>query len=493
LEILAVNIVKGLDKTHFEFIDMPQSEFAQSEHANCDIAWNKGFEPISSAEIAKPQHIEESPKAVSVIVPDNNGAAISMPAKPTIDSDSQAVKTIMAQLSQVALEREDAIRALFLSLIARQHLVFYGEGGTGKSWLVKHFSDMLDMSYFYYQIYQATTEAHLFGSIDYKRMHDTGEMRHVSFNSLLEARIAFLDEIGNSSSVIRNLLKSPMEERIFKDGYDVIQMPLDTIVGASNSIIEYKKDATEAAFADRWLSRVHIQRLQRPENRKKLVNLRFTENNWPKLDVSVIDRLQSYLSQVEISPAIIDAADAMRVEILSDPAAGNLDMSDRRFEHTMLLVRANAILHGRLRAKRNDLIVFGLTAWNNHEEGEDSKLAEWLKAKLVSQLDKIEAIDSAVDEAYAAWEANISGGEVDYDPAEKMAAGSVTQKVIARQLETLKRLRPNLEDEDETDAANKLETKIASYNKSLIYGIAEIAANSQDGDDMDSAIANLKK
>ena len=498
-----MNQVIGFDKTHFDAINEPQDSWESGEHKNCDIKWQTP--PVFNAHLklseekieASEKTGEKAPKATPAIIVPDNGVALVMPPEmpaPSFQEDVQTIKSASARLATIALEREDAIRALWLSLIARQHMVMYGEGGTGKSWLVKHFSDMLEMNYFYYQIYQATTESHLFGSIDYKKMHDTGEMRHVSFNSLLEAEIAFLDEIGNSSSVIRNLLKSPMEERIFKDGYDLINMPLNTIVGASNSIIEYKKDATEAAFADRWLSRVHIQRLQRPENRKKLVNLRYETHDWPKVDAAVIYRLQQQMAQVEISQAIVDAADSIRVEILSDPAAGNLDISDRRFEHTMELVRANAIIHGRLKAKRSDLIVFGLTAWNNHEEGEDTKLAEWLKAKLVSQLDKIEALESQIDEAYQAWEASVSSNnEIDFDPAEKMGSGQVAQRVISRLGETLKKVRPNLEDEDEVDAANKLETKISGYNKAILYSIADIAANSGSEDMADAAIANLKK
>ena len=467
-----------------------QDGWKDSEHYGHKINWipanHKPLDIIDS----EPLTIEE---------PQVSQTAIIVPSAPTITpvddiiSDSQIIKDAIARLSTVALEREDAIKALFLSLIARQHLVLYGEGGTGKNWLVEHFSSMLGLNYFYYQIYQATQEAHLFGSIDYKKMHDTGEMRHVSHNSLMEAEIAFLDEIGNSSSVIRNLLKNPMEERIFKDGYDTVRMPLNTIVGASNSVLEYKKDATEAAFADRWLSRVHVQRIQQPDNRIRLLELRWENNDWPVIGSDVIYRLQSYLPKVQVSREILKAADSLRNEILADPNAGNLDVSDRRMEHTMLLVRASAILHGRLKAKRSDLSVFGLTFWNNHMEGEDSKLATWLKAKLVSQLDVIEGVEAVIDQAYQAWEAYVNDVDMVPEPIEALSAGTTAQSQIARSGESLKRLRTQLEDEDEVDAINKLEAKIAGYNKTILYKAADIASNTNNDETIAEALNNLKK
>lgn len=471
---------------HVEAINIPSDQFNWDtfEHNGHNVTWSAGQQPPDKTIDSEPKPAVDSTLAISmpaVIIKDESKP--TMTDDEQFQADVQAIKTAMARLSTIALEREDAIKALFTCLIAKQHIVFYGEGGTGKNWLVERFSKMIDMNYFYYQIFQATTENHLFGSIDYRKMRESGEMSHVKYNSMLEAQIAFLDEIGNSSSVLRNLLKGPMEERKFKDGYEVLDMPLQMVVGASNSIIEYKKDATEAAFADRWLARVHVTRIQRPENQLRLLDLRWENPDWPKIDPAVIYRLQSLMGKVKVSPTIKQTYLQMRQDIYSDPSAGNLDMSDRRFEHTFLLARASAILNGRLTMKRSDLKVYGLTAWNNHVEHEDSKLHTWLQAKLASALAEVESYEKQLDDAYQAYEA--SKTELDPDPAFILQSGIATSKHLDIISKNLSRLRPRLEDDDEIEAANKIEAKLSKYSQAVL------ADTEQFSGDVD--LSSLKK
>jgi MoxR-like ATPase len=88
---------------------------------------------------------------------------------------------------------------------------------------------------------------------------------------LLEADIAFLDEIFQGSTAILNTLLGILNERVFRRGHTNVRCPLRVCVGASNSLPE---DAALAAFADRFLVRCFVDPIADNLGRVIAVDLR---------------------------------------------------------------------------------------------------------------------------------------------------------------------------------------------------------------------------
>lgn len=381
---------------------------------------------------------------------------------PSLIEDVKLVKDVMTALNSVVFERQDVIRALFLCIIAKQHIIMYGLPGTGKNHLVEKFSQVIQHNYWEYQISQNTVLEELYGAWDLVNMRDTGRMQRNTKGTLLEAEIAFLDEIGNSSSPIRNALKWLMNEHKYRDGDAVRIAPIQTIVSASNSMLDIE-DATEAAFEDRYLARVRIpDDFLYDESQRSMLMMRNKKTQLPTIPHEVIERLQAAVREIEMTEEFANQAIALRRQISEDSAAGNLNVSPRRFNQTMELAAANAVLSGRTKLRRNDLIVCGLTFWKNIDDAE--RLQDFLKMHLTTNLAKVELFGQQIEDMYSAWTQSLDVTESDTD---RMQSAVLTQAKLLQMNANLKNLRRTSEDQDEIDAIEKIEKTIAEYTGAI--------------------------
>src|SRR5215471_14606982 len=163
---------------------------------------------------------------------------------------------------------------IILAIVSREHCIFYGHPGTGKNFLVDRFSQCVDHKFFEYQIAQDTTADDLFGPMDIAHLRSENEMRRDIRGTLLECEIGFLDEIGNSNSMIRNVLKGLMQERKYPYGRSRENAPLQTVISASNAVLQYEDDPTEHAFEDRFLFRHKVEYLESKESKLGMLKLR---------------------------------------------------------------------------------------------------------------------------------------------------------------------------------------------------------------------------
>jgi MoxR-like ATPase len=455
--------VKFICRTEGKIVELDELKYLKEpdlQHQGHDIYW------IQRPTLKAPEEIIEEEIAASP-----NGLAM-----PSLDDDVKQIRDVMNALNTVVFERQDVIKALFLSVIARQHMIMYGLPGTGKNWLVQKFSESIEHKYWEYQISQNTVLEELYGAWDLIAMRDTGRMVRNIEGTLLQAEIALLDEIGNSSSPIRNALKWLMNERKYRDADEIRLAPIQTIVSASNSMLDVE-DATEAAFEDRYLVRYVIpDDIESDDNRRAMLMLRNKKSQLPIIPHEVITRLQTAVQEVEITEEFANQAIAMQRAIAEDSAAGNCTVSPRRLRQTMDLAAAHAILSGRKKLRRNDLIVYGLTFWKSGEDAREraQQLNEYLKVHLTTTLSKIEAFDSDVDQIFTAFKQSVD--ETNVSDIEKMQKGTMSQAQLKGLMMAVQNVRRQAEDKDEIDAADAVEKKVKDY-------VAQIARISLDFDD----------
>src|SRR5882757_4940778 len=167
---------------------------------------------------------------------------------------------VIEPLKRRFIGRDEVIDLIALALVAGEHLFLHGPPGTAKSALIRAFARAVDARYFEYLLTRFSEPSEVFGPIDLVRLRE-GTVATVTTGMLPEAEFVFLDELFNANSAILNNLLSVLNERIYRRGAEVHELPMLSLFSASNHLPE---DEALRALFDRFLLRCHVKNL-RPE------------------------------------------------------------------------------------------------------------------------------------------------------------------------------------------------------------------------------------
>lgn len=271
------------------------------------------------------------------------------------------LQAIQQKLNKRFYDREEEIEALLTALLSRQHLLFIGPAGTGKSVLSSMLGEIVEGShYFQHLLTPFSTPEELFGVLSLKDLEQGIYKRNVK-NMLPEAHFAFIDEIFKANSAILNSLLTLINERIFYNNGVPIQSPLMTIVGSSNEYIE-EGEGLEALF-DRFLLRYEVNYIREEESFIAMLKDR-TPIQIPKISMGELYEHQIRVANVDISDSIYQAIAKIR-QALHD---AGIRPSDRRFKQSLSILRAKAYLAGRNEVNRTDLNIMANVLWETVDQ-----------------------------------------------------------------------------------------------------------------------------
>lgn len=343
-----------------------------------------------------------------------------------------AYQGIEHELSRTFLERDDVIRAIMLTVLARQHAVLLGPPGTAKSDMINSLSDRIAgpngaAQFFVYLMTKQTNEEEIFGPPDVNAFRQ-GLYQRVTARKLPTAHFAFLDEMFKANTAISNALLTAMNERLYDDGTGRISIPLISVFGASN---ELPQGDDLAAFWDRLMTRLVVGYVS-DTNFGQLLRMATQARTAPTmLDLHDLERLQAAAAQLPIPNTVYEAMITLRREL----AGKGITASDRRWLQMLRFVQASALMEGRDRVEEDDLIVLKDGLWSNPEQRQDiarmaARMANPLNGKAV------ELGDQAVSVYEPAMTAQRGG---DSDEAKMQVAIQAVTKIknIRGQIERL--------------------------------------------------------
>ncbi|WP_420813372.1 AAA family ATPase [Metallosphaera hakonensis] len=299
-------------------------------------------------------------------------------------------KKFLENLYSPFVGREEEAKVLTLALLTKEHIVLIGEPGTAKSALARRAADLLNAKFFMYLLTKYTEPAELFGALDVNALKQ-GIYRRITKERLPESELAFLDEIFNANSAILNALLSLLNERVIYDGYNVIKVPLRTLISASNRVPD--EPELEALY-DRLLLR-HYAKPVGEDMWKDLIDssweLEFTEK-WkvkePVMTVQDLDRLYGMLPDVDLSQI---KSKLLKLYVMLEEKGVHL--TDRRKGKVLKIVSAHALLNSRMKATEEDLVVLKYIAPRELDDFEkvSALLSEELKTpiKYMRELNEI--------------------------------------------------------------------------------------------------------
>lgn len=293
----------------------------------------------------------------------------------------EKLRKIRAELKARYLERDEVIDGAFCALLTGSHLLLVGPPGTAKSQIANDVCRRIEGAhYFQWLLTKFTTPEELFGAVSLKGL-ENDEYRRVTAGKLPEAHIVFLDEIFKASSSILNTLLTVMNERIFYNGTEKTAIPLITLFGASNELPS-EEDELEALY-DRFLLRYVVDYIKEDFRFLKMLNSDDGETGGLTITSSELESCAAGAREVAVPSNILKLISRIRKEL----AKKGIVPSDRRYKHSVSLLKARAYLEGRGSVSEEDLRLFENVLWR--EPGERAEIQSVIHQSLHGYKDRL--------------------------------------------------------------------------------------------------------
>lgn len=276
---------------------------------------------------------------------------------------NQKVSLLADEVSGLSLERNEQIRGLILGLLSREHVLLLGPPGTAKSMTISMITKRItNTRYFETLLSRFSSVEDVFGPVSIKGLQDDRYERIVE-DYMPDAEVVVIDEVFKCSSSLLNSFLSIMVERKYKNGSEMLSVPLISLVGASN---ETPQDESLAAMYDRFGLK-YMTAYVSDSNFSTLMRLRkqivAAESNPNKATITLneLRQAQAEVDAVNVPDAIYEQLSVLRTTCRNE----GFSASDRRWMASEKILKACAWMDGRKDVVNDDLLIYKDILWDN--------------------------------------------------------------------------------------------------------------------------------
>ncbi len=305
--------------------------------------------------------------------------AIKVKLRPrTLSSTRPVVSTAEGPVSRlVAAEawcksrvvgRDEVARAFTLAVAARLNCLFLGPPGTAKTMTVQMLAKAFapgSQDVFDILLTKFTKLNEVSGPMSVKTLASEDRIHYKTEGFLPACRVGILDECFKGSSAILNSLLRLANERTFRNGSEIEECPIRTLVGMSNEFPE--EPALLAAFFDRFPIKVMVKSLDVSDFRSMLGMVAGGDGPGEcpiKISEDDLDEIDSLVAACEVPGPILDSLTSIRETL----RAKNVAASDRRYVQAVRVLKASAVLAGRSKVNQSDLKSLEYVLWSTEAD-----------------------------------------------------------------------------------------------------------------------------
>lgn len=282
----------------------------------------------------------------------------------------QKIQTVLQELNHGLVEREPALKAALLTVLAGENLVLIGPPGTGKSLIARRVAEALNHSndnnadYFEYLLTKFSTPEEIFGPLSISELKKDCFKRNTA-GYLPSVKIAFLDEIFKASSSILNALLTILNERLYHNGAQAQQVPLQALIAASNELPTDQEELN--ALYDRFLVRSFVDYVS-----EQNLPLLFAHNEPPTIHTHITAQdladINNAVQSVTMPPEICEAIQQIWIQHKDTFKEDRREaLSDRRLKKVLHLLRVSAVTNGRTELDLSDVLLLKDCLWNHQD------------------------------------------------------------------------------------------------------------------------------
>lgn len=275
---------------------------------------------------------------------------------------------VVSELNVRFFERGEEIQALACTMLAKQHGFILGAPGTGKSNMVEELClSIKGAKYWDILMDRQLGKEESFGATDialYEQTSKNGQKgiwQRDTEDTLLDAHVVFVDEVGKAGPASLNPYLRAFNERKFRNGKTILNLPLITAIGASNEYLEPEL----AAMWDRFLTRLRVSYIEQDSNFAALLDTAVAKNviATTRTTIDMIDFQHAVdfgVPAVKIPPGVIDSIVKLRKQLRVEEVIP----SDRRWKQAVRLLQAAAYLRGAAVVDDDDVAILQHCLWD---------------------------------------------------------------------------------------------------------------------------------